>query len=210
MLLERKIDHIVYTVPDLEQAMDDLEQRLGIRPVFGGYHSTKGTKNALINLGNESYLEILAIDEQNTKISMPRWMGVDLEGPAQITRWSLKSEDLQQDSQILQEYHPEMGVIEGGQRSMTDGRLLTWEMILPLAAPRVELMPFMTDWQRSEIHPTQELPEGCELLGMRFFHPDPGRANEYLENLGVEVEVREGVKVEIKVEIKCSEGIVLI
>ena len=155
MFQKRKIDHIVYAVPDLEEAIDDLENRLGIRPTFGGYHTTKGTKNALVNLGNACYLEILTTDEKNTSVKAPRWMGVDLAGPPQITRWSLKSNQLEEDSKILQDYRVEMGMIEGGQRKMTDGRLLTWDMILPLAAPRVELMPFMTDWQHSDIHPAR-------------------------------------------------------
>ena len=206
MLFKRKIDHIVYAVPNLEEAIGDLEKRLGIQPTFGGYHTTKGTKNALVNLGNECYLEILAIDEKNTNIKAPRWMGVDLAGPPQITRWSLKSSQLVQDSQIIQGYHPEMGVIEGGQRKMTDGRLLTWNMILPLAAPRVELMPFMTDWQRSDIHPARELPKTCKLEGLQFYHPSPESISGYFDQLGLEVNILKSEQVEIKIGITCPKG----
>jgi len=64
--MTKKTDHIVYAVTNLEAAIDEFEKLSGLRPVFGGYHTTKGTKNALVNLGNECYLEILAIDEGNT------------------------------------------------------------------------------------------------------------------------------------------------
>ena len=93
MNIGRKIDHIVYAVPDLSAACDELEELLGVRPIFGGYHDSQGTKNALLNLGNQCYLELLAVDEANTKIEAPRWMGVDLIQHPRITRWAIKSDN---------------------------------------------------------------------------------------------------------------------
>jgi len=101
MMHNRKIDHIVFAVPNLEAAMNEFEELTGIRPAFGGYHTTQGTKNAVVNLGNDCYLEILAADNDNTQIAPPRWMGIDLIESPQITRWSLKSKDLQSDSAVL-------------------------------------------------------------------------------------------------------------
>ena len=64
----RQIDHIVYTVPNLEKAMDWFTEISGIQPAFGGYHTTQGTKNAVVNLGNSCYLELLAADNENKNI----------------------------------------------------------------------------------------------------------------------------------------------
>ena len=64
----RQIDHIVYTVPNLEKAIDWFAEISGIRPAFGGYHTTQGTKNAVVNLGNSCYLELLAADDANKDI----------------------------------------------------------------------------------------------------------------------------------------------
>jgi hypothetical protein len=52
--------------------------KLGVKPVIGGRHLLHGTKNALINLGNQCYLEILAKDEENPTFKGTRWMGIDL------------------------------------------------------------------------------------------------------------------------------------
>ena len=71
----RRIDHIVYAVFDLDKSMDDFEELLGVRPIFGGYHKTFGTKNALINLDKGVYLELLAADNSNMDVQKPRWMG---------------------------------------------------------------------------------------------------------------------------------------
>ena len=73
----KQLDHIVYAVPDLGAAVEEFEARTGIRPVFGGYHKDRGTKNALVSLGHKVYLEFLAIDAES-EVTPPRWMGIDL------------------------------------------------------------------------------------------------------------------------------------
>lgn len=206
----RQIDHIVYTVPDLAAAMDWFEEISGIRPAFGGYHTTQGTKNAVVNLGNQRYLEILAADGENTAIQPPRWMGVDFLEKAQMTRWSLKSTNLPADSRILKSYDAEMGRIEGGQRKTTSGSLLTWEMIMPLVAPQLEIMPFMTDWQNSDVHPTDTMPEQCQLIGMKFTHPTPDLLVPTLTKLALDVDLVIGERISIKAIIQCPKGIITI
>ncbi len=206
----RQIDHIVYTVPDLAVAMDWFEEISGIRPDFGGYHTTQGTKNAVINLGNQRYLELLAADEKNTAIQPPRWMGVDFLEKAQMTRWSLKSNDLSKDSRILKSYDPEMGRIEGGQRKTTSGSLLTWEMIMPLAAPQLEVMPFMTDWQNSDVHPTDSMSDQCQLIGMKFTHPTPNLLLPTLKDLGLDLDLIASETISIKAVIQCPKGVITV
>ena len=145
-----KLDHIVYAVPNLEEAMNWFEAKAGIRPIFGGYHTTQGTQNALLKIGEKCYLELLAIDEENKEVTTPRWMGIDLITQPKITRWAIQSSNLQTDSKVLRTYNMEMGNITGGQRKKSDGKLLTWELTMPLAEPEVEVMPFLIDWQKGE------------------------------------------------------------
>jgi hypothetical protein len=204
------IDHIVYAVPDLEAAMDDLAIRLGMRPVFGGYHLNQGTKNALLNLGNECYLELLAVDTDNTGVKAPRWMGIDLIEQPMVTRWALKSSNLERDAAILSKYDPKLGQIQGGQRKRSDGGILRWEMSLPSATPMVELVPFLTDWQHSTAHPTDQLSKDCILLGLELTHPNPGIILPVFQKLGINLSVLKSDTVSIQVSIQGPKGVIII
>lgn len=202
------IDHIVYAVPNLEEAMNQFEQQSGVRPVFGGFHTTEGTKNAIVNLSNVCYLEFLTADEENHQVQPPRWMGVDLITDPKITRWSLKSSDLKNDSEVLRNYNPSMGVVKGGQRRMTNRKLLTWEMAMPLAKPEVEIVPFLTDWQRSDTHPSEQLPEQCRLLRIIATHPDPEALYPVLNYFYPKLNIARADQVSLSIEIKTPNGIV--
>ncbi|MEM8526612.1 MAG: VOC family protein [Bacteroidota bacterium] len=205
----QKLDHIVYAVPDLEATMNWFEEQTGVRPVFGGYHTTQGTKNALLKLGDQCYLEFLAADEKNTAITPPRWMGIDLIAQSRITRWAVQSTDLQKDSKILKSYDSKMGNTAGGQRKMTNGKLLTWELTMPLAEPEVEILPFLIDWQRSESHPTDSLEQHCHLVELKLTHPNPDSLQEVLGQLNLNINISKGA-VNINAVIQSPKGLLVL
>ncbi|MFT6707352.1 MAG: hypothetical protein ACJATF_002196 [Flavobacteriales bacterium] len=207
--MNRTIDHIVYTVSNLEEAINDFEKSLGVRPIIGGYHKTQGTKNALLNLSNGCYLELLAVDESNTEIPPPRWMGVDVLTKNQITRWALKSDILKIDSRTLQQYNSEMGKTTGGSRNTEAGSLLKWKMILPLAKPEVEIVPFMVDWSQSETHPAEALADSdCSLVELYVMHPEPEIFDRIFKELGIGIKLERGEVVELKMRIRSPLGVV--
>lgn len=205
-----KIDHLVYCVPDLDQAMDDFELLAGVRPVFGGYHANKGTKNALVRLGNHCYLELLAVDEENLAITGPRWMGIDLIQAPRLTRWAIHSANLAQDAAVLGRYHPEQGIVTGGQRQTAAGDVLTWQLSVPRAEPEIELIPFLIDWSNSAAHPADNLPQGCSLVEVTLYHPYPAKVAPTLELLGLEVELIEADEIAIIAALDTPQGRVIL
>jgi len=205
---KRKIDHIVYAVPNLEWGIDHIHNLVGVRPTFGGYHTTQGTKNAILNLGNQIYLEILAVDMDNTAFSNNRWMGIDLIQNPKITRWAIKSSDLLSDVAVLSKNNPSLGHKSKGERKMTNGELLQWEMALPLSTPEVELMPFMIDWKDSAAHPTDGLSDACRLNRISFYHPEPARTQSSFNELGIHEQINLDHQPKISISIQCPNGVV--
>lgn len=203
----RSIDHIVYSVFDLDRSMDIFEARLGLRPVFGGYHRTQGTKNALINLNDGAYLELLAADDSHTPAKQPRWMGIDVLTKEQPTRWALKSTDLEHDIGVLKKHRPAMGQIQEGSRITADGSRLQWQLSKPLSLPEVEPVPFCIDWSSSDKHPHQVLPDmGCTLVALAVTHPNPGRYNLLFEELGIDLVCEKSTEIRLKIMLDSPKG----
>jgi len=205
----RQIDHIVYTVPNLEAAIEDLAKKLGVNPIIGGRHDTQGTKNALVNLDNGTYLEILAADDENTAIPQPRWMGVDVLTGPKMTRWALKSDDLTADAATLKGVDPTLGEIKAGSRQRPDGSWLRWELIMPTATPEVDVLPFMVDWRSSDVHPHEVLPDmGCGIINLFALHPRPKEVKVTLAALGWDMPVLEAPEAGLRLVLRCPAGIV--
>ena len=207
-MIDTKIDHIVYAVPNLEEAMDSFEKLTGCAPNFGGYHSTQGTKNALVNLGNECYLEFLTIDFENKKITKNRWMGIDLIEKPTITRWAIKANQINSEVEILKSINPKLGKLTEGERTTQSGKVLKWKLTMPQPTPKVELLPFVIDWRNSEAHPTDNLTPTCEFVGLKFYSPQPELKNSAFEKLSIDEKVVKGNEPQIKLLIKSVNGII--
>jgi hypothetical protein len=203
------IDHLVYAVPDLQIGIDLIEQQFGVRPVYGGRHLKHGTQNAILHLGNQCYFEIIAIDPENKEISAPRWMGVDLiQGPT-LTRWALCPDDWSRDVQRIRKINPNLGNTAVGNRQQANGKMLNWEMSLPLAEPVIEVIPFLLNWKGST-HPTEELEQNCKLKKLVLEHPNPQPIESLLHDLGTDITVRPAKTPGIIVTIDTPNGEVVI
>ncbi|MDK1010172.1 MAG: VOC family protein [Actinomycetota bacterium] len=58
----RFVDHLVYSTPDLDEGIHLVEQLFGTDVTPGGRHENWGTRNALVSLGESTYLEIISPD----------------------------------------------------------------------------------------------------------------------------------------------------
>ncbi|HSH43331.1 MAG TPA: VOC family protein, partial [Arenicellales bacterium] len=72
-----KLDHLVVAAADLAAGREYIEDLLGVRTEAGGRHDAIGTHNQLLRLGDDQYLEIIAVDPDAPAPGKPRWFGLD-------------------------------------------------------------------------------------------------------------------------------------
>ena len=188
---ERELDHLVYATPDLEATVNALDASLGVRAAEGGRHVGEGTRNALLGLGPSSYLEILGPDSGQPAPGRPLWLGLEGLTASRLTRWAMRTADLETIGERARAAGARLGPVEEGRRRRADGSLVTWRFTDPHVATADGLVPFFIDWGASP-HPAGSAPPGGSLLALRAEHPDPAGVASLLRALGIDLPVTRG------------------
>lgn len=89
-----QIDHLVFAVHDLESGIRQIAGLTGISPATGGLHPGWGTRNALLALGPETYLEVIAPDPNQPRPPHGRALGVDRTDLPRLTRWAARTDNI--------------------------------------------------------------------------------------------------------------------
>ncbi len=188
-----QVDHLVYTVPDMQQGIDSAEKLFGVRATPGGQHPGLGTRNALIALGPSSYLEIIGPDPEQPRPAGGRRFGIDqLKAPRLLT-WVAKGKSLQVFAADAKAHGMDLGAVIPGSRRRPDGVVLSWTYTDPRTELADRLVPYFIDWGASP-HPSATAAKGVTLLGLRAEHPDVSRVQAMLRQLGLTLGVTRGPK----------------
>ena len=196
------VDHLVYGAPELAAALQRLEALLGVAAAAGGRHEGRGTHNALLALGDDVYLEVIAPDPAQPAPSGPRPFGLDdLTRPRLVTfavHGASRTADLDRERaarrleqwrrQALKRGYDPGPVMTGGRRR-PDGTELSWHLCQHRELPFGGAVPFLIDWGVTR-SPARSAPAGCRLLELEVGHPDPAAVRAALRALEVAVPVR--------------------
>lgn len=186
-----RVDHLVYAVPDLREGVERIRDFLGVEAVPGGRHPRWGTRNALVGLGTDRYLEIIAPDPDAPEPEGGRPFGLDGPAAPRLASWAVRTPDLAGARDRILQSGVDPGAILEGSRERTDGSLLRWRLTDP-TTPRADgLIPFLIDWGDSP-HPAADLPDGLRLRSLRGEHPAPATVRPVLEALDLELPLGRG------------------
>jgi hypothetical protein len=172
-------DHLVIAAKSLEQGVNWLEEKLGVKLQVGGKHPLFGTHNALLKLGQSSYLEVISVDPDVPKPTRARWFELDyahkLEQP-KLIHWVARTDSLETKVPEL----PMLGRILEATRGN-----LSWQITVPDDGHLNfdGLIPTLISWRG--IHPTVQLEDqNCKLLQLQGYHSEPKHVKETLEQIG--------------------------
>jgi Glyoxalase-like domain len=182
------IDHLVYACPDLDAVVAEITRLTGVRPQDGGQHPGLGTHNALLSLGDRTYLEIIAPDPAQPGTGQPQPFGLDhLTAPA-LRAWAAAPQDLDAAVKRARTEGLAYGdIVTGHRRSPGDGEL-SWRMTTYAYDGAVAVVPFLIDWG-TQRHPAQTAPSGLRLTEFSILAPDPEQVIRQLRAASIDLPV---------------------
>lgn len=188
------LDHILLGSSDLDQGIAMVEKRVGVRAAFGGVHPGRGTRNALLSLGERRYLEIIAPDPKQD--SVQAFAAQQLKVLKQLTEprlvgWAVHPGKIETLATKLRKSNIAIHGPWPGSRARPDGRVLNWTS-LNLADDHHGMLPFFIEWATSSLHPSADAPAGCRLKSFAIADPNPAAMSELLQQLGIDVAVEHG------------------
>lgn len=178
------LDHLVWAVSDLARAIDELEQRIGVRASAGGRHPQWGTANALLALGGERYLEVIGPDPEAPEFAGERPFGIDTLAHPRLATWAARVSDLEERVARGRAAGIAWGAVLEGSRRGADGTLLEWRLTDPFASRENGTIPFLIDWRESP-HPARTAAVGVELVTFAIEHPRAEDLAARLASLGL-------------------------
>ena len=176
------LDHIVIAADNLQQGIDYLRQTLGVEIPQGGKHQSMATHNLVMPLGNDAYLEVIAIDPAGEVPRHPRWFALDTpqmraairEQPRLIT-WVMNTSDLQSLTR--------RAGFDIGTATRLNRDDLSWEFALPDDGRLLAggMLPYCIQWHSSP-HPSQGMVDnGCLLQDLTIHHNRPHWLSDRLD-----------------------------
>ncbi len=173
-----RVDHVSFAADQsgLIPTAERLGEALGVTPVDGGLHPRFGTRNMILPLAHERYVEIVEVLDHPSADKAPfgqvvrarseaggGWMG-----------WVIRVDD---DLEAVEQRLDRQAV--PGNRRLADGREFLWKQIGikgTLADPQ---LPFFVKWGEGSPHPSQEAETDVTIASIQIAG-DPERVRDWL------------------------------
>jgi hypothetical protein len=201
------LDHIILGCNDLDRGIDLVKESTGVRATLGGVHPGRGTRNALLSLGERRYLEILAPDPQQSGATLVK-EDRDLRNLTEprLVGWAVHPPDIVATAKLLRENQIAFtGPDDGSRKRPDDGGVLNWKTI-NLADDRHGLLPFFIEWSADSVHPSKDAPAHCSLEYFQIMSADPDELSSNFKRMGLDLPVQRSDKARLRALISGPKG----
>jgi extradiol dioxygenase family protein len=179
-------DHMLLGCGDLDQGIEFVERRVGVRAAMGGVHPGRGSRNALLSFGERRYLEIIAPDPAQPRSSDVRQL-YKIESP-RLIGWVSHVDDMDALARKLTAANVPFKPPTPGSRKRPSGELLRWKLLY-LSDDQGGLLPFFIEWDKQSPHPSIDAPKGCRLVQFQLASPQPDALRATVSRLQLDVAV---------------------
>src|SRR5882762_2437882 len=197
------LDHILLGCNDLDKGIEFVHESTGVRPAIGGVHPGRGTRNALLSLGERRYLEVIAPDPAQSEIVHYPQLRSMIE--PRLIGWAVHPPDIAAVAKQLRENKIAFTGPDDGSRKRPDGRVLTWKTV-NLADDRHGLLPFFIEWSADSVHPSKDAPAKCTLDYFEVMSADPEELAAALKRIGLDLPVQRSDKARLHALISGPKG----
>ena len=177
-MVRMRVDHVVYAAENdgARATAERLAQQLGIHAVDGGVHPRFGTRNVILPLLHDRYLEVVEVLDHPAS-DKPPFGQVDRarsEAGGGWLGWVLAVDDITQQEQRL----GRESVL--GNRHRPDGVELRWKQLGIKGLQSDPQLPFFVQWLTTDRHPSTQRRDNGIVIKHLTIAGDPERVADWL------------------------------
>ncbi len=172
-----RVDHVVYAAEHdgLQATAERIAKLIGVRPVDGGVHPRFGTRNVILPLAHERYVEVVEVLEHPAADKAPFGQVVRArsESGGGWLGWVIRVDDIRK-----QEVRVGRDSVEGN-RHRPDGVELRWRQLGVRGLMADPQLPFFVQWEEGVPHPSEDADTEVTIDSLTIAG-DPDRVCEWL------------------------------
>ena len=196
-----QIDHILLGIDDLDRGIEAFEQATGVKPIYGGKHPG-GTHNALVSLGDGTYLEIIALQRGVT----PQGEFAGLKELHTLTPvgWAVSAQDSAQLRKSLSTASMPVTEPVPGSRTTPTGFTLSWQSFV--LKDNFAEAPFFIVWSEPTPHPAKTSPGGCKVQQWHVAGQNFKNLEQLRSALDLQFDLAEAAQPSMRLKLTCPKG----
>jgi hypothetical protein len=172
-----RVDHVSYAAESdgLAATAERLSKKIGVAPVDGGVHPRFGTRNVILPLSQERYVEVVEVLDHPASYKAPFGQAVRArsENGGGWMGWAVAVDDLSEAERRL----GREAVV--GSRHRPDGVMLSWRQLGIKGLIADPQLPYYIKWDDETLHPSVGAQTDVTIRSLEIAG-DPNRVRDWL------------------------------